>query len=201
MRIIGLVLVYLTGGAALAQVIEPDDFAPGTDISTAVPGVVLSTVESDLGDPRVFAIVPREEDWVSTGLLAFGHAPEYEEHWVTDTVTPFRYGALRIDLDAPTSYFSIDVIANDLSDVGILWAYDGQGNLLAELETGPMTADQVVTLQVSGAGPIRSVVVGGKLADTVSLDRIVIPEPAAALVLIGGLGVGLVARYRRTRRA
>jgi hypothetical protein len=170
--------------AATAQVIEPDDFAPGDDISHAFPGVTLSTVSSDHGDPRVFAIEPQEADWASTGVLVFGHFGDYPEHWVTDTFTPFRYGALRVDLDTPTTYFSIDVIGNDLSDAGIMWAFDAGGNLLGEFETGPLTADQVFTLVAEGVGPIRSVVVGGKELDTVALDHIVIPEPGAGVLLL-----------------
>ncbi|MBW7905506.1 MAG: hypothetical protein LC135_03340 [Phycisphaerae bacterium] len=190
-RLIAAVQIILAAvGAALgsptarAQVIEPDDFTPGADISQAFPGVTLSTVSSDHGDPRVFAIEPQEADWASTGVLVFGHFGDYPEHWVTDTFTPFRYGALRVDLDTPTTFFSIDVIGNDLSDAGIMWAFDAGGNLLGEFETGPLTADQVFTLVAEGVGPISSVVVGGKELDTVALDHIVIPEPGAGVLLL-----------------
>lgn len=184
-------------GVASSQVFDPDMFPAGTDISTAFSGVTLSTVDSDLGDPRVFAQTPKFAKWASTGALVFGHAGEFPEHWVTDTEPGFKYGALRIDLDSPTDFISVDVIGNDLgSDIGVLTALDISGSVLAQVETGVLTSGDVFTLQVSGQGAISSVIVGGKLADTVALDRIVIPEPAAAVLLAIG---SLVSARRRWR--
>ena len=60
---------------ATAGLVEPDDFPAGTDISQAFPGVTLSTVDSDLGDPHVFALVPTMPYWASTGVIWFLGTP------------------------------------------------------------------------------------------------------------------------------
>ena len=192
-RLLAFLIVSVTWTAASAAplIIEPDDFAPGTDISNVVPGVTLSTVSSDLGDSAVFAVEPREADWASTGRLVFGHNGSFPEHWVTDTISPFRYGALRVDIDVDFDVVEVqfDLNGNDSDDIGILEAFAEDGTLLGTFETGLLDADVFETATISSATPIRYLVAGGKQADTITLDRLVlIPEPASlALFLFGGL--------------
>jgi hypothetical protein len=187
----GLVMVPL----AWAVVVEPDAYPAGTDISNAFPGVTLSTVDSDLGDPRVFALQPPEPYWASTGELVFGHAGDYGVHWVMDTIPGFRYGALRADFSPAAVSFSVDIIGNDASDYGQLNAYDATGNLLLSLQTEDLSAGAVETLSASGVGDISYVIAGGLLTDTVCLDNIVfIPEPGTAL--LGALALVGLSRRR-----
>jgi hypothetical protein len=190
-----LVLVPVSW-AGVIEVIEPDDYPAGTDISTVFPGVTLSTVNSDLGDPRVFALEPDEPNWASTGELVFGHSGDYAVHWVMDTIPTFRYGALRADFSPAALSFSVDIIGNDSLDYGQLDAYDAAGNLLVSLQTGALSAGDVETLNVSDVGDISYVIAGGLLADTVCLDNMrFVPEPETAL--LGVLGI-IVLRRRRT---
>jgi hypothetical protein len=190
-----VLLLLATASAASADlIIEPDDFPAGTDISQAFPGVTLSTVNSDLGDPTVFSLVPTMPYWASTGERVFGHAGDYPVHWVMDTVPPFRYGALRADFNPPTPFVMLDFIGNDLSDYGQLTAYDAQGTLLASLQTGLLAAGDVETLTVANVGDISYIVAGGLLTNTVCLDHMVIPEPATIL-LMAALGVWVKRRH------
>jgi hypothetical protein len=192
-----ILLLLVTASMAFAEVevvVEPDDYPAGTEISHLFPGVTLSTVNSDLGDPSVFALVPPKPYWASTGELVFGHAGNYPAHWVMDTVSPFRYGALRADFLPPVQSVTLDFIGNDASDYGQLTAYDAGGTLLASLQTGLLTSGEVEALTVANLGDISYIIAGGLLADTVCLDHMIIPEPAAALLLLGA--AALVGRRR-----
>jgi hypothetical protein len=183
---------------ASAEVLEPDDYPSGTDLSNVFPGVTLSTVNSDYGDARVFALQPTEPYWASTGQLVFGHVDPYPVHWVMDTYSPFRYGALRAHFSPAATLFRVDIIGNDSLDYGQLSAFDAAGNLLLSLETGPLAAGDIETLTVSGVGDIAYIYAGGRLTDTVCLDNMYVelaPEPATAL--LGALGL-VVLRRRET---
>lgn len=166
---------------------EPDNWAPETDLSYALPGVALSTVASDHGDPRVFSRTPDEPYWASTGMLVFGHTGQYDEHWTLSSPPGFRHGALRVDFDPPVSFVSLDFIGNDASDAGQLSIYDTSGGLLAMLDTQPLAAGDVETLQFECCLEIGFIVAGGLGQDTVCLDRLQfapIPEPTAAWTLL-----------------
>ncbi len=191
-----ILLLLVTASMASAEVVvEPDDYPAGTEISHLFPGVTLSTVNSDLGDPSVFALVPPKPYWASTGEQVFGHAGDYPAHWVMDTVSPFRYGALRADFLPPAPSVTLDFIGNDASDYGQLTAYDAGGTLLASLQTGLLTSGEVETLTVANVGDISYIIAGGLLTDTVCLDHMTfIPEPGAALLMLGA--AALVGRRR-----
>ncbi len=198
-RFLSVLAVLLVGSAALATplIVEPDDFLPGTDISTIVPGVQLSTVASDHGAPEVLAVAPLVADWASTGDLVFGHAGAFPEHWVTATEPGYRYGALRVDLDLGYDVHEVrfDLHGNDSADIGLLEAFAGDGTLLGSYETGLLDADSFETATISTAAPIAYLVAGGKEQATITLDRLVlVPEPASALLLTAAL---LLAGRRR----
>jgi hypothetical protein len=186
-----LVALALVAGATAETVVEPDAFPAGTDISTAFPGVVLSTVNSVAGDTRVFATAPTRSYWASTGTLVFGHVGPYAEHWVVDTSEAFSYGALRATFNPPAASVTLDLVGNDSSDFGLVSAYDPSGALLTALETSELAAGAVETLTLSWPLGIGYVIAGGAGADTVSLDQlrfVPVPEPAAlALLAVGGL--------------
>lgn len=190
---LGSVLLLAASGAlAAAQAsIEPDDFAPGDDISNAVPGVTLSTVSSNHGDPRVFAAAPAAAGWTSTGALAFTHLGPFAQHWVTDTTPEFQHGALRADFSGFVPRVEIDLIGNDtFGDVGVLRAFDAAGGLLQEVQTAVLLTGQIERLVVEDVGGIAYIVAGGLGTDTVGLDYLTfVPEPAglAALVLVAAL--------------
>lgn len=184
----GTLLAASTQAAPL--IIEPDDYLPGTDISAIVPGVLLSTVASDHGAPQVLSTAPLVADWASTGDLVFGHGGSFPEHWVTDTVPGYRFGALRADLNLSFAVTEIqfDLNGNDSGDVGLLEAFAGDGTLLGTYETAQLDADSFETATISSATPIAYLIAGGKGTNTITLDRLVlIPEPASAAMLAAGL--------------
>ncbi len=169
--------------------IEPDDFAAGTDISHAVPGATLSRVRSDYEGPEVFSVLPDEPYWAATGALVFGHGGDdegnYDEHWVTETVSPFRYGALQIDFEPAATYVDLAFIGNNTPDVGRIEAYDGSGLLLSSAETGELAAGDWERLAVGDVGEISYIIAGGRLTDTVCLDNArFIPEPGTGLLCV-----------------
>lgn len=147
-------LLALTSTAS-AITIEPDAFADGTDLSTAFPGVTLSTVYSDgtVASPSVFSRVSAE---ASTGTRVFGRtdAPIFHSGTLTWGSSFFEF--LRIDITGGATSASIDFIANADSSKGeddrnpVLAAYDAAGNLVAsDTMTGPFADGTVVTLMVS----------------------------------------------------
>jgi hypothetical protein len=188
-----IALLAVAAAVAMAQVIvEPDNFAPGTDISTATLGLTLSTVSSNHGDPSVFAVPPLLPAWASTGALVFGHVDPFKEHWVTDTTPEFQYGALRADFDTPAPRVEIDVIGNDIfGDFGVLRAYDAAGALLAEVQSAHLGNGESARLIADGVGEIAYVIAGGLGTDTVGLDRLYfVPEPGSlTLMAIATLGM------------
>jgi hypothetical protein len=187
--------------AALAGTItvEPDDFPPGADLGSAVPGVVLSTVNTATGNADVTALAPSQANWAATGALVFGHAAPYQAHWVVDTEPVFSYGALRADFLPLATMVSLDFVGNDSSDYGILRAYDAAGMLVEQVETGLLQSGMIETLGVEHPAGIAYVIAGGREADTVCLDHLSfmpIPEPAGFFLMAG---VTLALSRRRAR--
>lgn len=191
------VLPAVAAAVAMAQTtIEPDHFAPGTDISTATAGVTLRTVSSNHGDARVFAVTPLLPAWASTGALVFGHVDPFKEHWVTDTPSEFQYGALRADFGTPMTRVEIDVVGNDtFGDFGVLRAYDAADALLAGVQSALLGNGVSERLVIDGVGDIAYVIAGGLGTDTVGLDRLhFVPEPGNLCLL--ALAMPAAARRR-----
>lgn len=183
-------LVLATAQAATIT-LDPDAFASATDISHAFPGVTLSRVNSDDGDTSVLAVTPKNPAHASTGGLVFGHVAPFPEHWVHDTDPGFRFGALRFDFDHPVSAFAIDVIGNDVDDVGRVAAYDSGGGLLQAVDTGTLGSGTVAHVSIENVGDIRYVIAGGRNRETVCLDNAsYVPEPGTALGLLLVLALG-----------
>lgn len=188
-------LLVQASSAALIT-IDPDDFAPGAEISNAVPGVTFSRVLSEFEDTRVFAIEPDEPEWAATGSLVFGHSGNaigaFDEQWVLDTSPGFQFGALRVDFADGATLVDIAVIGNNIPDFGRLEAYDADGQLLASVNSGELLPGDVERLEISGVGEISYVIAGGLGNETVSLDSLrFIPEPASIGVLLAGLALAL----------
>ena len=123
--LLAVLLAGVTGNAAAAIiVVEPDDFADGTDISHAFAGITLSTVGGNGGG----AVVAREDgSRATTGSRTFGNfhvgGQVPERLW-------FDGGpALRVDFDAATRFVAIDAVNQDNVDFGILQAFDVNGVL------------------------------------------------------------------------
>jgi hypothetical protein len=185
------------GAMALAQaapvVVDPDAFAPGTDLSNAFAGITLSAVGGGFGaGPAVFAVdslsQPNEPFMASTGRLVFGTNSQIFPHLFREPT----FLALRVDFAAATDAVAIDFISNDADDVGFLQAFDAANNLLGTYTTASLATNQFETMSLAfGSANIAYILASG--LDGLSsggLDHLrynsaaTVPEPTA-LLLVG----------------
>ncbi len=147
---------------------EPDAAPNGTFVTTFFPSVTLS---AEAGEAvRVQSIGSA----TSTGTQVFAHADGgvgwSENGW-----------QLRADFDMPMDYVSIDVVADDLTDVGILRAYDGAGSLVGETVSPIAAPGQAATMSVHRpSADIRYVTMSGLGKDSVMLDHLRYGEQSGA---------------------
>ena len=131
--------------------VEPDDFAEGTVLDHAVPGVTLSVLYGGPTD-QVQAVASFR---ASTGSLVFGHNG--------DDLWNFPSEALGIELDQPVAYLSVDVVGSVADQHAFIQFYDSDGNPIDVVSTpDEMTAGQTYTLACSlGVPEIAAAIVSG----------------------------------------
>ncbi len=158
----GSVLGFVTGSVDFTA--EPDSVDDGISVSTFFSSVNLA--ETTGGSVRVRSI----GDGASTGTQVFAHAD--------GGVTWSENGSqLRADFNIPMDYVSIDVVADDTSDIGILRAYDTAGVLLGEIVSPIATPDQPATMSIiRPTADIGYVIMSGYGNDTVLLDNLAYGE-------------------------
>ncbi len=129
-------------------IVDPDDFADGTDMSNAVPGVTLSAIGSTPLTSAVFS------DANSFGGQIFGHDGNFEPFW--GLVTPSFDASLRADFTVPTDFVSVDFLMNNGFDPGILRAFNAADELIGEVELpGTAGAGNIETAEISS--PIANI--------------------------------------------
>ena len=116
-------------------VVEPDDFASGTDISGAYAGVVLSLLDppgDSQNSPASTAIFAWHYGVTSTGSRCFAFSVVgggYQGYLVN------QFEMLKAEFSQPATFVSIDFVADDEYDPGVLEAHDAAGVLLDRVET------------------------------------------------------------------
>lgn len=193
--------LFFETALAAPVTIDPDDFADGTDISTAFAGVTLSTIfatgffdaPSSIGG--VFAVA---DDDAATGSNAFGQSA------TNSTWGNGSFEFLRVDFASAVSSVSLDFFANDSQDTNpILLAFDVNGNQIDSATfAGSVALGSPLTLTV--LGQISYIFASWdelNRRENGGLDHLVysvdapVPLPAAALLF----GTALVAGTRLRR--
>ena len=213
-----LLLAGVPARAAIVLV-EPDNFAAGTILNTALSSVTLS-VE---GKPGVNVIsidgfsVFNSRNLATTGTLVFGRSPNSGGLDVGQRWDEITFGILRADFDSPTRRVQIDLLFDD-DDDGFLRAFDASGSLLAEVigagdGLGRGDAPEIFVASILRAtADIAFILAGGLSAEGLFLDNLqfdivdvsaaaVIPLPAALPLYGTGLAVMGFLGWRRKRAA
>ena len=118
-------------------VAEPDNFVEGAVLTNAIPGVTLTTADSE-NKILSFAIQAEDAPEASTGLLAFSQGSR----------------RLVMDFTNPVSSVSIDFGASFASRRGILEAYDMDGNLVDSYLTQVLSNSTETMSAISNAADI-----------------------------------------------
>lgn len=127
----------------LTYVVEPNNYAPGTDLTNLYPGVTLWSVGSannDFGSRIQAARLPglnQQEMVFSDGIYFFNHSRR-----------------VRADFYRPVNSVSIDVMGDGSSSatIGRLEAYNAQGELLQMVRSRPLFGTARETISVSAPG-------------------------------------------------
>jgi hypothetical protein len=154
--------------------IEPDLYPVGSEISSAHSGVLLSAIGAgshvppDVSSAQVFT---RFSSLAATGNRVFGNS-SYSELWFGN------HANFRADFPNPTSFVSLDFIADDALDPAVLRAFALDGRLLAESAVvGFAGAGVVETASIERASPDIGYIVAtnpdGFLGQQFLIDRLV----------------------------
>lgn len=194
-RILAVGLVTGFGASAALLVAEPDNFAVGTDIRSAFPGITLSVQGKPASEVRAVDSYSAFDSRLlaTSGTLVFGQSPQ------PSTAVPQGWdevlGLLRVDFASPANFVQIDLIYDD-DDVAALWAYDSAGVLL-DMDTfygdgrGP-TPDTYDRASITRPqADIAYILAGGRDGEAVFLDNlqvrlVSVPTPTVFILKASG---------------
>ena len=186
------IFIALSPVTAAVIFIDADAYADGADISTAFPGVTLSSVGDYTGlNSLVYAWA---DALASTPEKVFANNLSYQRQWHAGITDRF---ALRADFAYCADSVAIDIIGDDQGDVGVLYAYDAADTLLGTVTSPQLGYGQVFTAVIDRASfDIKYIIAGGSADNTVHLDNLAanVPEPASFVLL--SLGALLLRKSR-----
>jgi hypothetical protein len=126
-------------------IIEPDDYADETVLTTISTAVTLSIADNENKKSPLFEATANIDDMelAPTGVKVFGHS----------NIGFFNSDRrLRMDFPAPVSRIQITFGGgtNFKTEVGHLQGYDSNGNLVTEDTTQPLESGKSAVLSISG---------------------------------------------------
>ncbi|HYH67256.1 MAG TPA: PKD domain-containing protein, partial [Urbifossiella sp.] len=165
---LGGVALYLdlnrNGVRDVAGVAEPDAFAAGQDLTTAVPGVTLNVVTSGTAPNPALRVRSNTDGFPTTGSRVFFR--DAVPTWTTG-------GKLRAEFAQPVGRVSIDFAAGGAAHIGRLEAYNLQGQLVATFVTSTLAAGQAQTMTIQRAqGDIKFVLAFASSGTAGRLDNL-----------------------------
>jgi hypothetical protein len=194
------ILLSVAPASATTITIEPDDYAPSTELSTIQPGLLLRVYDSDSDSHDSTTITPiraTTDLHPSTGIRVFSR----------NGISSFSdTRQLDMNFTALTDFVSIDFIGSSsiVDEVGILEIYDAGGTLLDTYTTAALGDNEVETMSFTrGTTDIKfaraytapNLLTLGRL-DNLSYNNLyTVPEPAT-LALVG-LGIAIICGIRR----
>jgi len=218
------VLLCLSSVAAHAALItvDPESYAPGTNISHQFPGVTLSTIVTGNGAvvrQDVFSVTCGSHPLcpgVGSNVFGYQSGSGWGGAYYSEAIgatnclgaqpsewcTRYNQEFLEITFDNPTDYIAVE--SAHFSDWPMFWAFDAAGNLLQwdeeRIFTAPWPNNNFETSILTTTSPtISRLVVSGSLGD-VRLDRFTyasVPEPGTfGLLALGIFGVFMTSRRR-----
>jgi hypothetical protein len=187
--------LLLLSAANAEIIVEPDNYANETELTSIVPQVTLNTTLSDNVPVPLFVVTATDD--VVTGRRVFAHVN-----------IPFfaNERRLRMDFSGLVSSISLDFIAgNPLTQhIGRLEAYNSQNALIGAYVTSPLvgTAETMflshsvadIAWAVAYSDPSGSPF--GRLDHLAFSDPVMVPEPSMALLSGAVLMAFMVARRR-----
>jgi hypothetical protein len=210
-------LLLLAASAAFGGILDADDFAPGTDVSNAVPGMTASWMWFEAGEIETEPLVvwPTAELCGPDAMPQFfcdhqtlGSADErgtgnFDQIWsfIEHGEAQFSAGGIHVVLDVPASRFFVH--AFDVADGVRALFFDEEGSFIDMLAPPHFRPDPISGWVVSGAmhpsATFTSVMIGGWSASSVFKSFGVpapVPSPGFLTLMVGGLAALALTRRR-----
>jgi hypothetical protein len=146
--------------------VEPDNYAAGTVLTSVFRGITLTCLGS------TSAVTSQTAPYHSTGTRVF--SPGTDLTW-SDTVL------LRASFATLASSVSLDLVADNGSDLGFMKAYNSAGVLLQDLEPGapPFPTPGFLTMTITRpTADIAYIVAGGQTGQVIYLDHLAVSGPS-----------------------
>jgi len=179
-------LLLLLPSAKAEIIVEPDNYADQTELTSIVPQVTLNTTLSDNVPVPLFFVTATDDGFTGRRVFAHFNIPFFTNE-----------RRLRMDFSGLVSSISLEFIASTaLTEyIGRLEAYDSQNTLIGTYVTSPLVGTaETMFLSRSAADIAWAVAYSdtsgspfGRLDHLVFSDPVMVPEPSITV-----FGVALV---------